>query len=354
MQNPSIDDQNNKGCPYLPVITMTQDFHVKALPSGLTQDNIAEQQASFTQLDLMGGVPDSEYENATDPKQPFHFGVTKPGSIFVWADSTKKIPESTAIPQFWPLVLFAKLQDDRINDPENLIAQGSKTDPAVVIQAITLIDSTADALFNSSQFGPPPPKSPADPAAHKDRVHVLIRPSAICFNAASAATFAQGGLLVTPFQKGSDPGTSPGPGMPERQKDIADLNAVLAGSGGLVHSFQYACLPKGRYAINAAYPTGQVWTTPNETGQCAQGEGKLVGDKGNFDDLTKLSCATKPRNILFSQSPRAILEIVGPSDPNNCKVPQNAQNTVQAAAVPDACLPCSQRVNPSAFPECAP
>jgi hypothetical protein len=263
------------------------------------------------------------------------------GGIFLWADATKKIPETSAIPQIWPLIVLAKLQDARGTDVQDLIAQGSKTEPAVVIQGLTVIDNTGDALFNSSTFGPGVPKTPT-PSPY---VHFLVRPSAICFNAASAATIAQGGLLVTPFRKGPNPGSGP----PEQEIDIADLGGVVAGSGGLISKFTYACLPKGRYAINAVYPTGQAWTTPNEAGNCAHSEGAISSD---FSDMSKLTCTVKPRSVLYSQGTRAILEIVGPSDPNNCTKP--ADGVVQAAAVPDECLPCSERVNAGKFPECAP
>ena len=65
-------------------------------------------------------------------------------------------------------------------------------------------------------------------------------------------------------------------------------------------SVKVGCLPLGRYAISAVYPTGQVWTVPNETGA-----------------------------VLASQGGGAVVQIVPPQDPGACV----------AAPVPPECLP---------------
>jgi hypothetical protein len=100
-------------------------------------------------------------------------------------------------------------------------------------------------------------------------------------------------------------------------------------------------LPKGRYEINIVYPDGQAWTVPNEAGACS-------GDEGTTD-YGGLTCTLKPRPILYSQGNRAVVEVVGPTNPNNCvnagpaASPTFATSTIPmggpAPAVPVACLP---------------
>jgi hypothetical protein len=112
-------------------------------------------------------------------------------------------------------------------------------------------------------------------------------------------------------------------------------------------------LPKGRYEINVVYPDGQAWTVPNEAGACS-------GDEGSTN-YTGLTCTLKARPILQSQGNRAVVEIVGPTNPANCQnagpaaSPTFTASTVpingQAPAVPVACLPrCCQF--PSTDPAC--
>jgi hypothetical protein len=321
---------------YAPILTMPQDWHVKALPSVKLQDNVDAQQHSFKQVKLKWGVPTAELTAATDPNGPFHFQILpfeKGGGLFTW-DSGKTIPETTAVPQMYPLAIFGKLQDDRNADPEDLNAQGDQFNPPVIIQGITVFQ---DSLFTTAGLaGTVPPKQPSGMDARVDHIRVLIRPSVICFNATSIQS---GGLLVTPFQQGEDPGsTDPMTGNP-RQKDIVDINAVIASANSgpqkLIRDYRFACLPKGRFSVNLVYPTSQVWSVPNEAGSCAPPEGTT--------DFMNLTCSSKPRPVLYSQGTRAVIEITDAQDPNNCK---------GAMAVPDECLPCCQRQNMSKFAEC--
>lgn len=90
-------------------------------------------------------------------------------------------------------------------------------------------------------------------------------------------------------------------------KPVFDEVALRRGLGSLVADVRAGCLPLGRYAMVAAYPSGQVWTTPNEAGACAALEGALV-EREQIG-----SCNRKPRPVLYSQGPRAILEIVPPT-----------------------------------------
>jgi hypothetical protein len=149
--------------------------------------------------------------------------------------------------------------------------------------------------------------------------------------------------------------TSPPPVGPIVPVDILNNNELTARYQvtNLVNNVQFGCLPKGRYAINVVYPDGQAWTVPNETGACSGDEGPT-----NYGGLT---CSLKPRPILYSQGNRAVVEIVGPTNPANCQSagpaanPQFDANTIpsgQAApAVPVECLPrCCQF--PSTDPAC--
>lgn len=359
----SCTGPDDPGCDYVPVVTMPQDYHVKALPTGPTESNINEQNDSFLSIDLMAGVPDAELTagaaTVNDPKLPFHFQTApyaKGGGLLTWKDPTRKIPETLLVPHIWPLVVFAKLQDSpdgtiRSTDPQALLPQGSKTDPVVIVQGLTV---WRDHLFETTAFGnlPKPAAGPDDPDARIDHVRVLIRPSVVCFHSGDA--ISEGGILVTPFQKGEDPGS----GMPERQKDIADLPAVIAALAPITRAGsapQYACLPPGRYGINAVYPTGQAWTVPNEAGSCSKLEGKTQGD---FTPNYTLACSDKPRPVLYSQGTRAVLEIV--ANPAGCNG-TGAPGDTKPMPVPDDCLPCSQRtqlgkaLNPDGkpkFPEC--
>ena len=128
-------------------------------------------------------------------------------------------------------------------------------------------------------------------------------------------------------------------------------------------SVAYGCLPTGRYGVNLVYPTGQAWTLPNEAGSCATAEGSIAGLNGGSTNYSKLTCSApgQGRPVLFSQGTRAVIEITPATDPTHCVGTPTATPPALLAngsapapfAVPDACLPCSQRVNKSAFPECA-
>ena len=318
-----------------PVLTMPQDWHIKALPSGKSEANIAAQQASFKAMRLDWGLPPAELSIGVDSSQPFKFQISplaQGGGLFVW-QSGASIPETPLVPRAWPLVVFSKLAGARATDPQELTPQGDPFTPVVILQGLTLFQ---DTLFATAGFGGAPvPKSPLDPAARTDHVTVLVRPSALCFN---AAAIDQGGLLVTPFEKGDDPGSSAGPAQPENQVEIADIAGVVANLNNgrrLASGFKFACLPTGRYGVNMVYSTGQAWTVPNEAGSCAPLEGAT--------DWVHDTCTTKPRPVLPSQGNRAVLEVVPAQDPNNCKGDM---------AVPDECLPCCQRQNAARFPEC--
>ncbi|MEO6577087.1 MAG: hypothetical protein ABIP89_24785, partial [Polyangiaceae bacterium] len=297
---------------YVPVVTMTQDYQIKAPPKIKSPDNANLFQASFISIRMNWALPPSELSYGTSPIQPFHF-QTAPfaplpaagGGLFNWAVGGY-IPEGNGVPALFPLAIFSKLADDpdHARDPQSVRAQGSATDPVVILQGITLNGggSTPDSLFDMILNGVP--GKPGDPDSRVDHVTALLRPSVICFDPRHADA---GGVLVTPHLTG--PSADP---AELGEKDLFDAAAVLKAEGKLVRKVALGCLPAGRYAINLVYPTGQAWTVPNEAGSCASGEG--YGD--NLPDFPGiLACTKKPRPVLFSQGTRGVLEIVPPSTP---------------------------------------
>jgi hypothetical protein len=280
-----------------PVVRMTQDHHLKAPPSLRTEDFVNAYQASFVQLRLNHGVPAAEQAAALE--SPFRFQIPPGSGIFVWS-SGKKIPEGE-IDQLWPLVVLNRVSDA---DPRGLTPQGSASEPVIVLQGLTI---AGDSLAQT--FLAPPSKKPE---LKQDHLTVLVRPAVICFD---AQKIDQGGVLVTPHLTGE--ATDP----PQREAPLFDLAAVRASLGTQVRDAKRGCLPKGRYAINAVYPTGQAWTVPNEAGSCGGTEGET--------DFANLSCTVKPRPLLYSQGTRAVVEIVEAADPALC----------QSFPVPAECLP---------------
>ncbi len=280
-----------------PVVVMTQDHHVLANPAAPTEVTIRSLQSSFKAVRVNAGVPALELRDATDPAMPFRMQIAPPpkGGLFVWTGAPS-IPETVSlppprIPMLWPLVVFAKLADDA--NPQRLIAQGSADLPAIILQGITLDGD--DILVTALT---PPPMAPG-PGTARDHLTVLVRPSVVCFD---PRKIDRGGLLVTPYLDGLSADASELP----REKALFQESDILAGNTN-VRAIKRGCLPTGRYGINLVYPTGQAWTTPNETGSCADSE-------GDFDSAKNpSSCSGKPRPVLRSQGFRAILQIVPPA-----------------------------------------
>jgi hypothetical protein len=317
-KDPKPTDANpDANIDYAPIVTITQDHHVLAQPNPLTESNVDTYQQSFVHLRLNWGLPPSELAvgtDTTDVKNPFHFQIKKfgeGGGIHVWWNGTHaglggaidedRIPEGK-IPRLWPLVVLAKLKADPTHkgDPQSLVAQGSDgKEPIVIIQGITL---AGDSLFKTT-ISPPPFKP--DATTLQDHVTVLLRPSAVCLDPRKVD---RGGVLVTPHDTGDVPN------QPGKTGPLVDPT-VLAASAELkpiLRDFRLGCLPLGRYGINMVYPTGQAWTTPNESGSCAAVEGENL-----FQDNPG-SCAKTPRPVLYSQGNRAVVEVVPAADPNAC------------------------------------
>jgi hypothetical protein len=354
LENPNVQSELY----YMPILTIPQDIQVLAPPQGMipAPGDVNKFQASFPALQLKyeGTAPASEVAKAIDPAQPFHMQVSPVGGLGVWANSVKVggmfedqlIPEGNNVPLFWPLVVLNKLVDDKPSggnyhpiDPASLTPQGDPNTPVVILQGITLSarSTPADTLFGAglpevlSMPGAPAYVDPNNGAPKplpppQDHVTALLRPSVICFNSLFDATNPdKRGILVAPYLTGpaadgsgvhdivpSDLLTNPDP---KRQKVNGQISKIVQG-----------CLPKGRYAINLVYPDGQAWTVPNEAGACSGTEGAT--------DYRTLSCTLKQRPVLLSQGTRAVVEIVGPNNPQNCT---NAPGAVPPT--PAQCLP---------------
>ncbi len=301
---------------FAPIATMTQDHHVLAQPTTPFPKYVGAFQASFTSLRLDGGVAAAEASAASAP--PFSLqltggGIGGGGGLVLWSTGVS-IPEtagqSTTVPQLWPLVVLAKLDDA---DPSGMTPQGSATKPVVVIQAITLWN---DDLVATSLD---PPDTTPSAASVRDHLTALVRPSVICFD---ARAIDRGGVLVTPYAKGTSPDPSDPPNKP-----LFDAAALRKAQPKLLRDVKIGCLPTGKYGINVVYPTGQAWTVPNELGGCAPAEGAWDGA------VNPSSCSTKPRPVLASQGLRAVLQIVPPT------TDEGRALCASGAPVPPECLP---------------
>lgn len=302
--------ENPDGDPsFMPVLTMTQDHHVLAAPATPTKETLATLEKSFVSARLDFGVPAAELDAALDPREPFLFQLEPSPSLgFQLFSKGKTIPENPLVPALWPEVVFTRLKSDPTHqsDPQGLAVRAS---PLVLIQGITLFDDalsqTTDALV------------PKKPGAPKDHVRVLVRPSALCIANDAGPPSA---VLVTPYKTGksADPAET-------TEKPLYDEARLATANGGLVRGVRNACLPTGRYAISALYPSGQSWTVPNEAGSCAKSEGAL--DSASSPG----KCLGKPRAVLLSQGTRAVLEVVPPNTPEGRAFCEGA------GRVPDEC-----------------
>jgi hypothetical protein len=365
---------------FVPVLSYPQDIIVDAQPAGTDTANVKganEYQASLPQIVVHWSVPSAapynEFAVAADistAANPFHmqFAANAPagqaqggnGGIYVFQfDSTDQqqfdIPEGS-VPRMWPLIVLAKLEDDpnHTADPESVTYQGSDgLKPIVIIQGITLLN---DSLVNTALpalNGMPSPLFRPDPSNLTDHVTVMLRPNVLCLDPRHVD---QGGVLVTPslcgplppdaFPKNYVNQTSCNPPVTSTplgnilQPSVASqvqLTSLVKQSppnpvptGQLSAGLAFGCMPTGRYGVNVVYPTGQAWTTPNESGSCATVEGNtIVGAVGKLIDPG--TCSTRPRPVLYSQGTRAVVEIT-PGTPGSCCLQGTTTNGVK-------CLP---------------
>jgi hypothetical protein len=385
----SLDHTAETDPDYKPILTIPQDLAVLSPPAVTDPDGANMFDAGFPHIKLMFGVPDSEKPCATSsgacsqsaaPGQsnPFHFQLDNSG-FQVWQnaafDATNQlwkplmIAEGGGVPMLWPLVILTKLIDNptdpntglaidalHANDPAGLTAQGDATHPVVIMQGITLLDAPQlnpltganaqpDTFLNTALgggagnlLGSLAPDTIFDrtkgtpTVMQQDHLMVALRPSVICFNHLfdNPLPADTRGVLVSPYSSNTVANqTSTGPIVPpdllaNGPPAVPDADSRFQVTN-LVNAVQYGCLPKGRYAINVVYPDGQAWTVPNEAGACSGAEGAT--------DFGALTCTIKPRPVLYSQGNRAVVEIVGPKDPDSCKTSgPGAGNPDQGAA----------------------
>lgn len=293
--NPSGDAK------YVPVITMTQDHEVLAVPDTFNVETLGRYEQSYKALSLAYGVPDDERTDATALDKPFGLPLEAlppqaSGGLLVFGRGTS-VPENARIAELWPSITFRKLVDDPTHeaDPQSIAFQGDAKKPAIVIRGMTLLDET---MVRTA--GGPFPAGP-QVGALRGKVRVLVRPQALCIDSQRPD---RGGALVTPHLVGKSANPTETGDRP-----LVDEARLKQAYGRLLFEVKRGCLPLGRYGIVGAYPTGQTWSVPNEAGACAPLEGALVETNGTG------SCAKKPRPILYSQGPRAVLEIVPPTTP---------------------------------------
>lgn len=313
----------------VPILAISQDVKVLAPPSKPTPETLAAYQRGFPSLKLVWSVAKGEFDDAVDPRQPFGFQLPAlppngKGGLLVYARGGT-LPDMPTVPDLWPQVALVKLADDPrrsaadgrpLVDPQSLVVQGSQEEtlitgkppgPLVVLQGVTLVD---DSLARTIS-GPVPPTPTT--SALRDHMTALVRPAVLCFDSRRVDF---GAVLVTPHFIGRSADASEAGDRP-----LFDAQAIA--KTPRVAEVKRGCLPMGRYAISLVYPTGQAWTVPNETGACAPAEGATKsGDRVG-------SCTDKPRTVLLSQGNRAVVEIIGPTDPTTCE-----QNPV-----PTECLP---------------
>lgn len=315
--NPSGDPS------YVPAQTMAQDIQILAQPpiADITPADIATFQNSLTSMKFLAGVPAGELNSAISPNGPFQFQLTPAGastSLYAWTDGTS-VPESTLIANLLPQIVFTKLIDDpgHTLDPQGVIQQVPPNGPVVIVLGLNM--GPAASLLDLVGY---PIKAPG-PMAATDHINALVRPVAVCIDPTQPEN---GATLVTPYFNGpsADPKTKGTVSLFDQATVVAALEPIF----GNINAPVEGCLPPGRYAANFVYPTGQAWTVPNESGSCSSGEGPLTFSKTAPSGAT---CASIPgvssRDVLFSQGPRAVLEITKSEGSARCA----------AKPVPKAC-----------------
>jgi hypothetical protein len=290
-QAPEASPQNPAADPWrVPVLRMTQDHQVLAAPARVSAASSLAQERSYVALRVEHGLPFTELADAINPAKPFVFQLAPPAvpksdgfAVFLRAAGS---PESANIASVWPEFGFLKLVDDpkRVLDPTGSRVQAA---PRVLISALTLWEDALASTVDSA--------IPKRPVTARDHVRILARPAALCYSPNRSGV---PGVVVVPNLIGASADSSE-----LSEKPLFDSARLLASTQGLASTVRRACLPLGRYALTAAYPTGQTWTTPNESGGCSDSEGVVVGN----------ACSLKSRPVLLSQGQRAVLEIVPPT-----------------------------------------
>jgi hypothetical protein len=271
-------------------VIMPQDYTLPVFNSA----DPAGTEDSLIRIGLGAGVAKDEIDSAAAP--PFNLPVKAPAATFrfTWQDvngdgmldlGEDHIPDSTIVPSLFPLSIFSKL-DDAQKDPsaKELTAQSA---PVVIIQGLTIYQNLAATALSSPTLNAPDVE-----------VFVGVRPAVLCLDPADSTKNAKlvithkkdcgGNLILT-----NEPATKLA-----LQKQFNRAVDIVEG-----------CLPKGRFAMNLVYGTGQAWTVPNEAGVCQPLE------PANMDGTMCMSSIAS-RARLPSQD--VYLTIGDPEDPSYC------------------------------------
>jgi hypothetical protein len=282
-------------------VTMPQDYTLPVFaafdPAG-TED-------SLIRIGLGAGVAPDEVDAAS--QKPFNLPVKDPAPTFrfTWQDvngdgmldiGADHVPDSTLIPSLFPLSILAKLDDTPTDDyGKALTAQSA---PVVIIQGLTIYKDLVSTALSAPDLDAPDTK-----------VTVGVRPATLCLDPNDATKHAK--LVITHLKDcGGNTILTDAPGT---------LNALKKQFNREVDLVE-GCLPKGRYAMNLVYGTGQAWTVPNEAGVCSPQE------PANKDN-TMCVAAVASRARLPSQD--VVLTIGDAEDPTYCTT----------HPTPDECLP---------------
>lgn len=195
--------------------------------------------------------------------------ATGKGEIIRDNDTLESVAQ---IAQIYPNVVLSKLVED--DNGEIALPTRSQTDPAVVIQTISIRDTpgttvgSMKATSESTIIGgglttadntavdPNQPLAKANGFELQEGFTALIRPSTVCIHTKRDLR----GTLVTPVRY--DPN-------PRNDLPIVSAAKLLANNPNRVKKVEFGCLPPGHYSINVVYPTGQAWSFPNLMGYCS-------------------------------------------------------------------------------------
>ncbi len=238
----------------------------------------------FLRLRLDKGVRDSELDAARDD---YHLQVGPSFDVFNFAPNLgadgkpKSIPEAplgVSVVDLLPQIIFAKL-DTRKGD-----LQTAQASPAVIIQGLNLGHGELLGLLGGSAFD-------------AKSAFVGVRPSVICLDPLDVNATV---YVVTPSDHSAD-------GEPLFVRE--DLQKKVAKQLGNRPNVKVVngCLPRGKYAINLVYATGQAWTVPNEAGEC-----------GRFETATGSGCSGSHTTRPLLTSQLDALEIAEERQPGFC------------------------------------
>jgi hypothetical protein len=283
-------------------VVMPQDY---TLPI-FTQTMPDQTEDSLIRFELGAGVAPSEIDLAA--ASPFNLPVKDPAPTFnfSWQDVNgdgmfdiggDHIPDSGLIPSLFPVSIFSKLDDDATLSAAQHELQ-AQAKPVVIIQGLTIYQN----ILETATFTP-------GNSAYDTKVFVGVRPAVLCLD---PTTNSNAKLVIT---HKNDCMNNPILTM-QAQTQLA-LKKQFNRDVDIVE----ACLPKGRYALNLVYGTGQAWSVPNEAGVCQKGEDLDPKDTTQC----KASAGSRPR--LASQD--VYLTIGEPDDAAYC----------QAHPPPAECLP---------------